>query len=131
MRKRQFKRLHPYSTGFPGSSNNRDDEHSGSSSTSVEGEKRETESGYSNESDEDFAGTVVVGARKTGRKDRKSSLRMAAERLDVLTALPSVYEPFTCRPYFFESPLRVPRSLTPAGYALETAVASELLQRGL
>ncbi|CAM9486306.1 unnamed protein product, partial [Sphacelaria rigidula] len=56
---------------------------------------------------------------------------MAAERLDVLTALPSVYEPFTCRPYFFESPLRVPRSLTPAGYALETAVASELLQRGL
>lgn len=70
--------------------------------------------------------TLVVARTKRGR----SRLEVAAHRLDRLTALPAVYEPFTCRPYFFESALRVPRSLTPAGYALETAVASELLQRG-
>lgn len=56
-----------------------------------------------------------------------SSLRL----LDRLAALPSVYEAFTWRQYFFDSALRVPRILTPEAYTLETALASELLQRAL
>lgn len=64
-------------------------------------------------------------------RKRRSGLQAAVERMDRLVTLPAVYEPFTCRPYFFESALRVPRSLSTAGYALETAIASELLQRGL
>lgn len=52
-------------------------------------------------------------------------------RLDKLAALPAVYEAFTWRQYFFDSALRVPGDLTPEGYALETALASELLQQSL
>lgn len=52
-------------------------------------------------------------------------------RLDKLAALPAVYEAFTWRHYVFDSALRVPGDLTPEGYALETALASELLQQSL
>eukprot|EP00752_Nemacystus_decipiens_P003513 g3241.t2 len=52
-------------------------------------------------------------------------------RLDKLAALPAVYEAFTWRQYVFDSALRVPGDLAPEGYALETALASELLQQSL
>lgn len=52
-------------------------------------------------------------------------------RLDKLAELPAVYEAFTWRQYFFDSALRVPGDLTPEGYALETALASEMLQESL
>lgn len=53
------------------------------------------------------------------------------ERLDRLAALPSVYEPFTWRQYFFDSALRVPGSLRPEGYTFETALTSELLLQNM
>lgn len=57
--------------------------------------------------------------------------RATLKRLDKLAALPAVYEAFTWRQYRFDSALRVPGDLTPEGYALETALASELLQQSL
>lgn len=53
------------------------------------------------------------------------------ERLDRLAALPSVYEPFTWRQYFFDSALRVPVSLRSEGYTFETALTSELLLQNM
>lgn len=68
---------------------------------------------------------------KGTRRGAGQSLARAAKRLEQLTRLPKIYEPFSSRPYFFESALRVPPSLTPASYALETVLASELVLRGL
>lgn len=73
------------------------------------------------------------GLGRTREKKGKGGggLAATARRMDRLAELPSVYEVFTWRQYFFDSTLRVPQGLTPAGYALETALTSELLQRGL
>ncbi|CAM9468113.1 unnamed protein product, partial [Ectocarpus sp. 8 AP-2014] len=62
---------------------------------------------------------------------RRTGVALTLRRLDKLAALPAVYETFTWQEYFFDSALRVPEGLKPAGYALETALASELLQRSL
>ncbi|CAB1112580.1 unnamed protein product [Ectocarpus sp. CCAP 1310/34] len=70
------------------------------------------------------------GGRGRGGR-RRPGISATLRRLDKLAALPSVYETFTWQVYFFDSALRVPEGLKPAGYALETALASELLQRSL
>lgn len=64
-------------------------------------------------------------------KRRRGGMAATLRRLDKLAALPAVYETFTWRQYSFDSALRVPDGLSPEGYALETALASELLQRSL
>ncbi|CAM9189791.1 unnamed protein product, partial [Ectocarpus fasciculatus] len=69
------------------------------------------------------------GRGRDGR--RRTGVAVTLRRLDKLAALPAVYETFTWQEYFFDSALRVPEGLKPAGYALETALASELLQRSL
>lgn len=69
------------------------------------------------------------GGGRGGR--RRTGVAVTLRRLDKLAALPAVYETFTWQEYFFDSALRVPEGLKPAGYALETALASELLQRSL
>ncbi len=66
-----------------------------------------------------------------GKRGGGAGADVTLKRLDKLAALPAVYEAFTWRQYFFDSALRVPGGLTPAGYALETALASELLQQSL
>ncbi|CAM9318219.1 unnamed protein product [Ectocarpus sp. 12 AP-2014] len=70
------------------------------------------------------------GGRGRGGR-RRTGITVTLRRLDKLAALPAVYETFTWHEYFFDSALRVPEGLKPAGYALETALASELLQRSL
>lgn len=77
-------------------------------------------------------GTGAARDQLAGARHRRSGdIVTVAQKLDQLTRLPEVYEPYTSRPYFFDSTLRVPASLTPSGYALETVLASELLWRGL
>lgn len=74
------------------------------------------------------------GGGTRGRRTRKGkggTVASLVRRLDLLAGLPAVYEEFTSRQFFFESALRAPPALTPEGYALETALASELLQRSL
>lgn len=73
---------------------------------------------------------AVVESQKERRGGWMSTVRRL-DRLDRLADLPTVYETFTWRQYFFDSALRVPCALSPEGYALETALASELLQRNL
>lgn len=80
---------------------------------------------------------VFGGGNRRGGGDVSTKGRGGAgatatlRRLDKLAALPAVYEAFTWRQYVFDSALRVPGDLTPEGYALETALASELLQQSL
>lgn len=71
------------------------------------------------------------GSNRDGKGNGRAGVAVALRRLDKLAALPAVYEAFTWRQYFFDSALRVPGNLKPEGYALETALASELLQQSL
>ena len=76
-------------------------------------------------------GSLARGGGARGKGGGGAEAAVTLRRLDKLAALPAVYEAFTWRQYFFDSTLKVPGGLTPAGYALETALASELLQQSL